>query len=116
MLSRAKPALDPNNSAVLEVPKENQKQEPKLENFISRRDFVGAITLLEFYKASGKNTGEIMLWLGYSQFHLGEYHKALETYQEMSQTKDCDPIISLYLGCCYFFLGMYKESDDATQR
>lgn len=79
MLSRAKPALDPNADILnIDPPANPKNQEPKLEAFIGRRDFVGAITLLEFYKASGKITNEIMLWLGYSHFHLGEYHKALE--------------------------------------
>lgn len=116
MLSRAKPALDPNVQVNVEVTVENKNQEPKLDAFISRRDYVGAITLLEFYKASGKNSKEVMLWLGYSQVHLGEYHKALETYQEMAKEKDYDITINLFLGICYFFLGMYKEADDAAQR
>jgi intraflagellar transport protein 56 len=116
MLSRAKPALDPNMSQVtIEVPAE-LKNEPKLEAFISNRDFVGAITMLEFHCASGNKSNEILLWLGYAQFHLGEYHKALETYQAMATEANYDPRINLYLGCCYFFLGMYKESDDAAQR
>lgn len=35
---------------------------------------------------------------------------------KMAQEPKCDPIAFLYLGCCYFFLGMYKEADEAGQR
>ena len=33
----------------------------------------------------------------------------------MLADQNCDPLIHLYLACCYFFLGMYKEADEAAQ-
>jgi intraflagellar transport protein 56 len=27
-----------------------------------------------------------------------------------------DEAVSLYLACCYFYLGMYKKADEAAQR
>ncbi|KAJ3238206.1 Intraflagellar transport protein 56 [Chytriomyces hyalinus] len=39
-----------------------------------------------------------------------------QIYESKLQDANCDPLINLYLACCYFFLGMYKESDEAAQR
>nr|KAJ3421422.1 Intraflagellar transport protein 56 [Polyrhizophydium stewartii] len=124
MLSRAKPAVAPANPVPATDVLEAKKKVPKLETFISGRDYVGAVTLLEFLKASGKGDVDSMLWLGYSFFHLGDYRKAMEagvrleaiTYQVMLLDPSCDPLVHLYLACCYFFLGMYKEADDEAQR
>ena len=32
------------------------------------------------------------------------------------KNSQCDSIAHLYLGCCYFFLGMYREADDEAQK
>jgi len=34
----------------------------------------------------------------------------------MTKNPNCDPLIYLYLGCCYFFLGLYEEADKAAQK
>lgn len=31
-------------------------------------------------------------------------------------TKYNEPVLNLYLACCYFFLGMYIEADEAAQK
>lgn len=46
ILSRAKPALGSNTNAQVTAAT-NKKALPKLEDFLSKRDFTGAITLLE---------------------------------------------------------------------
>lgn len=46
ILSRAKPALGTNTSAQVTAGT-NKKALPKLEDFLKKRDFTGAITLLE---------------------------------------------------------------------
>jgi intraflagellar transport protein 56 len=109
MLSRAKPAIEP---AI--PPQEQKKKMPTLESFIANRDYIGAITLLEFNK---KEIGlEGMLWLGFSYFHLGDYRKSMDCYLELLKDPKIDSVVHLYLGICYFFLGMYKESDESAQR
>ncbi|KAJ3279797.1 Intraflagellar transport protein 56 [Borealophlyctis nickersoniae] len=117
MLSRAKPAVNPTPSATASAAAADKKNKvPKLEQFILNRDYTGAITMLEFNRAAGKSDADSLYWLGYAAFHLGEYKKAMETYQTLLQDPKCDPICHLYLGCCYFFLGMYKEADEEAQR
>jgi len=34
----------------------------------------------------------------------------------MTKNPNCDPLIYLYLGCCYFSLGLYEEADKAAQK
>lgn len=81
MLSRAKPALDNNASPVLNEVSDNA-DEPRLEKFIVDRDYVGAITLLDFLKSTTKSQTDSMFWAGYSWFHLGEYHQAVAVLKQ----------------------------------
>ena len=49
---------------------EKTQKKPQLEEYISNRDYTGAIALMEFQRAS--NPGEeveILPWLGYAAFH-----------------------------------------------
>lgn len=48
MLSRAKPAIGPGSSTPAKDQKK-KKQLPKVDDFLSMRDYTGAITLLEVY-------------------------------------------------------------------
>ncbi|KZC13743.1 Tetratricopeptide repeat protein 26 [Dufourea novaeangliae] len=72
ILSRAKPASSEGAERST-----SEKRIPKLEEFLEKRDYTGALTLLEFNRTSESNLNS-ELWLGYS--------------------------------CCYFYLGMYPES------
>lgn len=116
ILSRAKPAIPATTQIASAATVDKKRKVPKLEHFISSRDYTGAITLLEFSKAIGKFDNETQLWLGYTAFHLGDYRKAMETYQSILNDQNNESIIHLYLACCYFFLGMYKESDEEAQK
>ncbi|KAJ3197005.1 Intraflagellar transport protein 56 [Irineochytrium annulatum] len=95
---------------------DKKRKVPKLEHFISTRDYTGAITVLEFSAGVGKFDQDTQLWLSYTSFHLGDYRKAMEVYQTMVKEPNCDQLIHLYLACCYFFMGMYKEADEAAQK
>ncbi|KYM75317.1 Tetratricopeptide repeat protein 26, partial [Atta colombica] len=72
ILSRAKPASSEGVQTLV-----SRKEIPKLEEFLEKRDYTGALTLLEFNSTTSSNL-EMDLWMGYS--------------------------------CCYFYLGMYSES------
>lgn len=48
MLSRAKPAIGPGSSTPAKDQKK-KKQLPKVDDFLTMRDYTGAITLLEVY-------------------------------------------------------------------
>jgi|UniRef100_A0A7S4FKV4 intraflagellar transport protein 56 len=94
----------------------NVKPYVQLEEYIANRDFSGAVAMLEFYKESGQTIEEYptLPWLGYSAFHLGEYQKAMQAYQEMLESDDADPILHIYVACCSFYLGQYKEAEEAA--
>lgn len=94
----------------------NVKPYTQLEDYISNRDFSGAVAMLEFYKESGQSIEDYptLPWLGYSAFHLGEYQKSMQAYQEMLEEEDADPILHIYVACCSFYLGQYKEAEEAA--
>lgn len=114
-LSRNKPAVSKELPAQANDPK-SRRQLPKLEDFLSQRDFTGAITLLEFHRQTGKGSDESDSWLAYCAFHLADYRQAMEEYEKITKKKSFPPEIWTNLACCYFYLGLYKESDEATQK
>lgn len=104
ILSRAKPA---SSDGVRKSA--SRKEIPKLEDFLEKRDYIGALTLLEFDNStdSSLNTD---LWLGYCAFHLGDYKRAATIYENLRKRDYAPPDVSTNLACCYFYLGMYPES------
>uniref|UniRef100_A0AC11AXA7 Intraflagellar transport 56 n=2 Tax=Caprinae TaxID=9963 RepID=A0AC11AXA7_SHEEP len=112
MLSRAKPAVggDPPHT---DKRKKKGRKIPKLEELLSQRDFTGAITLLEFKRHVGEQEEDTNLWIGYCAFHLGDYKRALEEYENATKEENCNPEVWVNLACTYFFLGMYKQAEAA---
>ncbi|OXU24601.1 hypothetical protein TSAR_003575 [Trichomalopsis sarcophagae] len=108
ILSRAKPASGEGSR------KSASKREiPSLEEFLSRRDYTGALTLLEFNEtATPASNKDSRLWIAYCSFHLGEYRKAADIYETLRKSADGKDASELgtYVACCYFYLGMYPES------
>lgn len=87
------------------IRKKAAKAFPTLTEFLEKRDYTGAITLLEvssclqwivslhavaltseqFLDSSGKRHEQHDAWVGYCAFHLGEYKKALAVHQLSSR-------------------------------
>ncbi|XP_065215212.1 intraflagellar transport protein 56-like [Planococcus citri] len=113
ILSRIKPAVEEESIHV-----SNTKRLPSLHDFIDKRDYTGALNLLEFEHNIGKDGELTKLWMGFCAFHLGDYKRALSVYDSLQQEnknnppKDC----LLYLACCYFFLGMYTHVDEVMKK
>ncbi len=95
----------------------------QLEEFIKSRDYTGAICLLEFQKAIGEVNNQTLPWLAYAAFHLGDYQKALDIYEELlrkgldtnSSTQSAESnIYNLYAAACHFYLGNYTEAEECA--
>ena len=124
---------------------------PTLSSFLHKRDYTGALTLLQHQKAETERqrTSEAeerrLAWLAYCHYHLGDHQKALDTYSELAELakhplkereeekseeadddgsattaeKAVEPTAprappeqwQLYIACCQFYLGNYKEAD-----
>lgn len=92
-----------------------KQKKPQLEDFVNARDYTGAIALLEFQRQAGEEQKNTLEWLGYCAFHLGDYKKALDSYDELlREGADVSDDIHLYKACCYFYLQMYKEAKEAA--
>ncbi|KAL7747466.1 Intraflagellar transport protein 56 [Sorochytrium milnesiophthora] len=112
ILSRAKAAVTATPQQQAATVAEKKSQLPTLASFVNARDYVGAVTLLEFERAAaGQASVDNLLWLGFAAFHLGDYHKAHTVYRELLSRPNPDPMWHLYLAVCQFYLGQYKESD-----
>jgi intraflagellar transport protein 56 len=90
---------------------------PTLEDFLGVRDFTGALTLLEFkLKCQDGDTKDLLLWIGYCAFHLGNFRRAEEAYKELLDAHDVSTDVHLLLACCYFYQQMYEEADKEAQK
>ena len=112
ILSRAKPALQ--KPDVSESREGSGKALPKLDDLLQKRDFTGALTLVEFQQSPEKTSEQTLEWIGYISFHLGNYVKAYKIYKEL-MTKKPDSVYAVYFGCVCFFLGHYEESRKAFE-
>ncbi|XP_077260127.1 tetratricopeptide repeat domain 26 isoform X1 [Temnothorax americanus] len=104
ILSRSKPASSEGVRTSA-----SRKQIPKLEEFLEKRDYTGALTLLEFNSGTSSSL-ETDLWMGYCAFHLGDYKRAATVYENLRKKDYVPPDVPTNLACCYFYLGMYPES------
>ncbi|KFU84543.1 Tetratricopeptide repeat protein 26, partial [Chaetura pelagica] len=68
----------------------------------------------KFKRQVGEQEEDTDLWIGYSAFHLGDYKRALEEYEALTQQPACNPDVWVNLACTYFFLGMYTQAEQAA--
>ncbi|XP_053607597.1 intraflagellar transport protein 56 isoform X2 [Plodia interpunctella] len=117
ILSRSKPATDSRASTGNSSAK---RSFPELEDFILKRDYVGGLTMLEFLKHEGNTEVWAEVWSAWCWFHLGDYRRALDAYQRVKTMDNLDTRIldnlDMDLAVCYFYLGMYKESQEAIDK
>jgi intraflagellar transport protein 56 len=93
------------------------KGQPNLEDFFFIRDYTGALALLEFrLKCQDGDIKDILLWIGYAAFHLGNFRRAEEAYKTLLDEHDVPTQIYLYLACCYFFQQMFDEAQSAAEK
>lgn len=132
LLSRAKPAAESASRGAVR----KRKEIPTLNAFLDKRDYVGAITLLEFLKSSGKPEPDTEKWLGYCFFHTHMFQKALDIYLKIlfptlkaasvlddlkngrpphSSSQGVDGDVWTSVCCCLYMMGMYKETDEASK-
>ncbi|XP_063164584.1 intraflagellar transport protein 56 isoform X1 [Candoia aspera] len=113
MLSRLKPAVGGGPQSA-DKRRKKGKRLPQLEELLTQRDFTGAIALLEFKRQVGEQEEDADLWIGYCAFHLGDYKRALEEYEDLTKGSACNPDVWVNLACTYFFLGMYIQAEQAA--
>ena len=95
----------------------NTKKKPEMAEYVKSRDYTGAAALLEFNRQAEEGKQEDTLnWLAYCYFHLGEYKKALDAYEEMLRNRAGGEEVHLYAACCMYFLQMYKQAESEAEK
>uniref|UniRef100_A0A3Q3RE38 Intraflagellar transport protein 56 n=1 Tax=Monopterus albus TaxID=43700 RepID=A0A3Q3RE38_MONAL len=107
------PAIGGETPASISEKQKNKTRVPRLEDYVQQRDYLGALTLLEFQKSIGEKEEHADLWIGYCAFHLGDYKRAMEEYKTLTMKPECPAEVWVYLACAMFFLGLYKEAEEA---
>ena len=85
ILSRSKPAIV--TAANADGSAATKKHVPTLEEFLTKRDYSGAISLLDFNRSSNKGGEEVDMWLGYAAFHAGDYKRAMLEFEALTRSK-----------------------------
>lgn len=133
ILSRAKPAIAGEKNESKDSRGSAKKQIPTIEEFLSKRDYTGrqsqfiwgpplqiimsgAMAVLEFNRHSGGGGDDVDMWLGYCAFHLGDYKRAMLEYEALTHSKSPPKSVWINLAVCYFYLGMYKESEKMAEK
>ncbi|KAK7929895.1 hypothetical protein WMY93_006290 [Mugilogobius chulae] len=117
ILSRVKPAVGGDApESIREKKNKNKTKVPALEDYLQQRDYLGALTLLEFQRSIGEKGENADLWIGYCAFHLGDHKRAMEEYKSLTVQSDCPLEVWVYLACAMFFLGLYKEAEEAASK
>ncbi|XP_076027151.1 intraflagellar transport protein 56 isoform X1 [Genypterus blacodes] len=112
ILSRVKPAV----GGEAPVQKKTKTKIPRLEEYLQQRDYLGALTLLEFQRDIGEKEENADLWIGYCSFHVGNYKRAMEEYKSLTVRPECPADVWVYLACVMFFLGLYKDAEEAASK
>eukprot|EP00611_Tribonema_gayanum_P023752 TRINITY_DN5070_c0_g1_i4.p1 TRINITY_DN5070_c0_g1~~TRINITY_DN5070_c0_g1_i4.p1 ORF type:complete len:323 (+),score=155.40 TRINITY_DN5070_c0_g1_i4:398-1366(+) len=91
---------------------------PELGEYVDKRDYTGALALLEFNRRSGDddNLEDMLLWIGYCAFHVGRYQRALEAYEEVVAIGAGGGDVHLYVACCHYYLQSYDQAEEAASR
>ena len=77
---------------------------------------LGAMAVLEFNRHGGKGGDEADMWLGYCAFHMGDYKRAMLEYEALTHAKSPPKAVWINLAVCYFYLGMYTESEKMAEK
>lgn len=107
--AKAKGAAGPKSA------KQSSKGQPSLDEFLEKRDYTGALALLEFkLRCQDGDTKELLMWIGYCAFHLGNFRRSEEAYKELFDAYPVGDEIHLYQACCYFYQQMYEEAEKSA--
>lgn len=87
-----------------------KKQIQSFEEFLVKRDYVGAKTVLKLSKDyDDEDESSKAHWFAFCDFHLGDYKSALDQYEKLyAQNKSNE--LALNIGVVMFYLGMYEDA------
>lgn len=116
--TKKKKAPQQNTEFKEEIIPQQETTEQFLLQTIESRDYSAAATFIEFLRdeLNVPYTKELALWLGYSYFHLGEYSKAIEIYEQLLKDDPDDSILHLYISSCQYYCQDYDEAQNSALR
>lgn len=85
---------------------------------IESRDYSGSATFIDFIvdELHLPFTKDLALWKGYSLFHLGEYTKAIEVYNQLLKEDPDDMNLFLYIASCLYYNQEFEEAQAYAEK
>ena len=86
------------------------------QNYINKKDYVGALAILEHGHCDNLSTVDRLLWVAYCASRVGHYSRAKEAYLKLlsSEHDDVPAEVGLYLAISHFYLGSYHDAQQAA--
>ena len=108
--------LSPKNYAYEHIPLPS-----KAEQCLLNRDFTGGLTHLKFLSNECIHDIEkkqYYPWIGYFEFHVGNFEAALKVYQDLEQSLSSQkpPYNYVNIALCHFHLKQYDEAEATVLR
>jgi hypothetical protein len=72
----------------LQAQAKQEKRPPTLDELLDARDYVGAITLLNFKRQGNRNDAKLVEWLAYAHYHHGEHDKVCSRTLSMAPAQE----------------------------
>jgi len=99
----------------------SNKKHYSAASLMDQRDFLGAITLIEFERelkqeSHAQANVEQLEYLAFCYFHLANYDKAISIYTQLYEKESSDPVYQLFIACCLFHAGRYEQCIECLQR
>lgn len=90
----------------------DQTNEEIILQSIEQRDYSAAATFIDFIiqDLGVPETEDLLLWKGYSLFHMGDYNGAIDLYTKMLEKNPENTVINLYISSCHFYNKEYDEA------
>ena len=85
---------------------------------IESRDYSGSATFIDFIidELHLPYTKDLALWKGYSLFHLGDYTKAIDVYNQLLKEDPDDTNLYLYIASCLYYNQEFDEAQMYSEK
>ncbi|OAF70528.1 TPR repeat protein 26 [Intoshia linei] len=99
---------------------EKDKDLFSFEDYVEKRDYSAAITLLNFHESFKPLIGNLEEWLAYCNFHAGDYNNCLQIYEKIQKNKKFESknYKDFYLNyaCVLFMMGEYEKVEEIIKK
>lgn len=116
-----------NNGNVPNAVKHTNSKQPTLNQFLLKRDWIGALTYIEHTLQIHNNTIsnhidyinttiQLKQQLAWITYHTADYERCIQLYTELLYHTPTHTYYNLYIACCLYYMTQYKLAYDTAKK